>query len=142
MIFIVAAVAIFAVLVWRGRVGRVLAAEWRAPAAIISIGLLAAAGFEALRGGLVPALVILVVALLLIGTSRWPRRARAPAPAPATSGMSLNEARSILGVGPDASVGDIRAAHSRLIRMAHPDAGGTTGLAAQLNAARDRLLKG
>ncbi len=140
MIFIVAAVAIFAVLVWRGRVGRVLAAEWRAPAAIISIGLLAAAGFEALRGGLVPALVLLVVALLLIGTSRWPRRVRAAA-AP-TSGMSLAEARSILGVGPEASVGDIRAAHGRLIRMAHPDAGGTTGLAAQLNAARDRLLKG
>ena len=140
MIFVVAAVAIFVVLVWRGRVGRVLAAEWRAPAAIISIGLLAAAGFEALRGGLVPALVILVVALLLIGTSRWPRRARA-AP-PQGSGMSLHEACSILGVGPDASAGDIRAAHSRLIRMAHPDAGGTTGLAAQLNAARDRLLKG
>jgi hypothetical protein len=25
--------------------------------------------------------------------------------------------------------------------MAHPDKGGTSGLAAQLNAARDRLLK-
>jgi hypothetical protein len=27
------------------------------------------------------------------------------------------------------------------MRMAHPDKGGTSGLAAQLNAARDRLLQ-
>jgi hypothetical protein len=27
------------------------------------------------------------------------------------------------------------------MRMAHPDTGGTTGLASQLNAARDRLLE-
>ena len=31
--------------------------------------------------------------------------------------------------------GDIRAAYARLIQMAHPDKGGTAGLAAQLNAA-------
>jgi hypothetical protein len=49
---------------------------------------------------------------------------------------------SILGVGPDASKAEIQAAYSRLIRMAHPDKGGTAGLAAQLNAARDRLLDG
>ena len=34
------------------------------------------------------------------------------------------------------------AAYNRLMRMAHPDKGGTSGLAAQLNAARDRLLEG
>ena len=43
--------------------------------------------------------------------------------------------------GPDATAGEIRSAHARLIRLAHPDKGGTAGLAAQLNAARDRLLK-
>jgi len=138
MIFVVAIVAILGFLVWRGRVGQVLKAEWRAPAAIAAIGLFAAAGFEGLRGGMIPAIVLLVVGLLMVGTARWPRRAK-PA-APPVSGMSVTEARSILGVGPDASVADIRAAHARLIRIAHPDTGGTTGLASQLNAARDRLL--
>jgi curved DNA-binding protein CbpA len=57
-------------------------------------------------------------------------------------GPSLAEARSILGVGPQASRAEIQAAYARLIRMAHPDKGGTAGLAAQLNAARDRLLNG
>jgi curved DNA-binding protein CbpA len=52
------------------------------------------------------------------------------------------EARQILGVGPDATREDIQAAYKRLIRMAHPDSGGTAGLAAQLNAARDKLLNG
>jgi len=140
MIFVVAIVAILGFLVWRGRVGQVLKGEWRAPAAVISIGLFAAAGFEGLRGGLVPAIIFLVVGLLLVGTARWPRAVRrAP---PTGSGMSLAEARSVLGVGPDATEADIRAAHARLIRIAHPDTGGTTGLASQLNAARDRLLKG
>jgi curved DNA-binding protein CbpA len=36
---------------------------------------------------------------------------------------------------------EVRAAYARLIQMAHPDKGGTAGLAAQLNAARDRLIK-
>jgi curved DNA-binding protein CbpA len=56
--------------------------------------------------------------------------------------MSLAEARSILGVAEGASPAEIQAAYSRLMRLAHPDKGGTSGLAAQLNAARDRLLKG
>lgn len=62
-----------------------------------------------------------------------------PAPQP-LSGTSDAEARAILGVGPNASEAEIREAYSRLMRMAHPDRGGTDGLAAQLNAARDRLL--
>ncbi|MDB5464608.1 MAG: molecular chaperone DnaJ, partial [Phenylobacterium sp.] len=52
------------------------------------------------------------------------------------------EARSMLGVGGDATPEEIQAAYTRLMRLAHPDKGGTTGLATQLNAARDRLLKG
>jgi DnaJ-domain-containing protein 1 len=49
------------------------------------------------------------------------------------------EARSILGVGPDATPEDINTAWRRLMGRAHPDQGGTEGLAARLNAARDRL---
>jgi curved DNA-binding protein CbpA len=56
--------------------------------------------------------------------------------------MSLAEARSVLGVGEAASREEILEAHARLIRRTHPDAGGTDGLAAHLNAARDRLLGG
>jgi DnaJ-class molecular chaperone len=55
--------------------------------------------------------------------------------------MSDAEARRILGVGPAATREEIQAAYTRLMRAVHPDKGGTAGLAAQLNAARDRLLK-
>jgi predicted lipid-binding transport protein (Tim44 family) len=139
MIFLFAAIVLLGVLVWRGRVGRVLKGEWRAPAAIVAIGLFAAAGFEALRGGAAAAFILLIVGLLLLGTARWPRPVRPRARA--DQGMSESDARSVLGVGPDAAEAEIRAAHARLIRINHPDTGGTTGLAAQLNAARDRLLK-
>jgi curved DNA-binding protein CbpA len=54
--------------------------------------------------------------------------------------MSLREAREILGVGDEAGRAEIDAAYRRLMRRAHPDHGGSTGLASQLNAARDRLL--
>lgn len=51
------------------------------------------------------------------------------------------EARAILGVGPTASAEDIHAAWRRLMARAHPDQGGTEGLAARVNAARDRLKR-
>jgi hypothetical protein len=70
------------------------------------------------------------------------RPASGPPPEPARGGMSAADARSILGVAPDASAAEIRAAYTRLMQRAHPDKGGSVGLAAQLNAARDRLLKG
>jgi curved DNA-binding protein CbpA len=56
--------------------------------------------------------------------------------------MSTADARSILGVEPQATTAEIKAAYTRLMQRAHPDKGGSAGLAAQLNAARDRLLKG
>jgi curved DNA-binding protein CbpA len=45
-------------------------------------------------------------------------------------------------VGETADRAEIHAAYRRLMQRAHPDRGGSAGLAAQLNAARDRLLKG
>ncbi len=50
------------------------------------------------------------------------------------------EARAILGVGKDASVGEIRAAHRRLMQAVHPDRGGSADLARRINSARDVLL--
>ncbi len=56
-------------------------------------------------------------------------------------GMSRREACDILGVEETADRAEIQAAYKRLIQMGHPDRGGSSGIAAQLNAARDRLLK-
>ncbi|KQN82865.1 molecular chaperone DnaJ [Sphingomonas sp. Leaf67] len=50
------------------------------------------------------------------------------------------EARAILGVGKDAKVSEIRAAHRRLMQAVHPDRGGSADLARRINAARDVLL--
>jgi curved DNA-binding protein CbpA len=46
----------------------------------------------------------------------------------------------LLGLVEGASAVDIRAAHRRAMRQAHPDAGGDGAQAARLNAARDFLL--
>ena len=60
---------------------------------------------------------------------------RQPAPP-----MDRAAALELLGLVEGASAVDIRAAHRRAMRQAHPDAGGDGALAARLNAARDFLL--
>jgi hypothetical protein len=60
----------------------------------------------------------------------------APRPGP----MSRQEAFEVLGLHPGASATDIKEAHRRLMRGAHPDAGGSDWLAARINQARDILL--
>jgi curved DNA-binding protein CbpA len=54
--------------------------------------------------------------------------------------MTRQEAYQVLGLSPGASEADIRAAHHRLMRTAHPDTGGSDWLAARVNMARDILL--
>jgi len=61
-------------------------------------------------------------------------------PARRSSAMTREEAYQVLGLKPGASEADIRAAHHRLMRAAHPDAGGSDWLAARINQARDMLL--
>ncbi|MDH3660271.1 MAG: DnaJ domain-containing protein [Alphaproteobacteria bacterium] len=54
--------------------------------------------------------------------------------------MDAETARRILGVSPEASADEIKAAHRQLMNKLHPDHGGSSYLAAQLNQARDVLL--
>ncbi|MEL3891010.1 DnaJ domain-containing protein [Ferrovibrio sp. MS7] len=54
--------------------------------------------------------------------------------------MSREQAYAVLGLQPGSTEGEIRAAHRRLMRTAHPDHGGSTYLAAQINRAKDVLL--
>ena len=55
--------------------------------------------------------------------------------------MTLEQALEILELKPGATAADIRAAYNRLMQRVHPDAGGSTFFAKQLNLARDTLLK-
>jgi hypothetical protein len=54
--------------------------------------------------------------------------------------MTRKEAYEVLGLRPGASETEIRDAHRRLMRGAHPDAGGSDWLASRVNQARDILL--
>jgi curved DNA-binding protein CbpA len=54
--------------------------------------------------------------------------------------MSRQEAYDVLGLRPGATEVEIREAHRRLMRGAHPDAGGSDWLASRVNQARDTLL--
>lgn len=86
---------------------------------------------------------MMLLAVLAVGVAFWAlvllgRRAEANRRQEA---MPVEQARSLLGLGPDATAAEVNAAWRRLMARAHPDQGGTEGLAAQLNAARDALLK-
>ena len=65
----------------------------------------------------------------------------ADAPRPGASPMGREEALAVLGLHEDASPDQVRAAYLRLMRVAHPDRGGSDWLAARLNEARDTLLR-
>lgn len=130
-----AAIAIWA-LVRLGRQGeRRGRGQWRVAATLFSAVMLAGGVLLALRGAWLPAGGLIGGALWLTLASR--QRALASR----SEGLSEAEARSVLGVGTDATPEAVNAAWRRLMGRAHPDQGGTEGLAARLNAARDKLLK-
>ena len=62
------------------------------------------------------------------------------APRPAGGPLSRADALAILGLKEGATPEEIREAHRRLMRAAHPDRGGSDWLAARINEARDVLL--
>ncbi|MCW3472980.1 DnaJ domain-containing protein [Limobrevibacterium gyesilva] len=87
-----------------------------------------------------------LAALVMLGPLVWswviqPGSPSTPRPdAPRSGPMSRAEAYQVLGLKPGASEAEIRAAHRRLVRGAHPDSGGSDWLAARINQARDILL--
>jgi hypothetical protein len=124
-----------------GRATRALKGDgWRIGAGVVSVVAFAGAAYASIRGAWEPGIALFVIGLWSAVTARQRPVVRKAAAVPSEVGLA--EARSILGVGPLATRAEIQAAHARLIRLAHPDKGGTAGLAAQLNAARDRLLSG
>jgi DnaJ homolog subfamily C member 19 len=74
------------------------------------------------------------------GGQQRPARGSAPPPPRRPGNMTPEEAYQVLGLRPGASEADIRAAHHRLMRTAHPDSGGSDWLATRINQARDVLL--
>ena len=54
--------------------------------------------------------------------------------------MPRAEALDVLGLHDPVTEAEVRAAYLRLIRVAHPDGGGSDWLAARVNQARDTLL--
>jgi hypothetical protein len=110
--------------------------DWRIASGAAALAAFTGAAFVGVRGEWPVTIALVVVGLWFASTAR---RAAPQAGAP-QSGMSLAEARRILGVEEGATKADIQAAYTRLMRLAHPDKGGTAGLAAQLNAAREKLL--
>ena len=140
MLYVAIGCALLALLVWAGRARRPVLKrrEWRFLSAAAALVAFTAAAITGLRGAWGSSIVLVVLGLWLVTSTR---PSGAPAQ-PSPGRMSEAEARSILGVGPEAGASEIQTAYARLMRLAHPDKGGTDGLAAQLNAARDRLLKG
>jgi hypothetical protein len=140
MLYLILGCLVLLVLVTAGRAGRPIKVrrEWRFLSAAAAIAVLVTALYLGFREAWIPAIVLIVVGLSLAGTARINKRRT---PAVRREPMSVDEARSILGIGPEAGPEEVQAAYTRLMRLAHPDKGGTSGLAAQLNAARDRLLR-
>ena len=141
MVFLLIAGVILAFVVWTGWGKPVLTrGQWRVGTGLMAVVTIGGGALVASRGGYEKGLALIAVGGVLAYMTRS-RRGPKPPPKAEQRTMSATEARALLGLGDAASTDEVKSAHTRLMKQAHPDRGGTTGLAAQLNAARDRLLK-
>ena len=109
--------------------------HWRVAATLVSAALLMGGVLALTKGAYISGAGLVGAALWLVVASRM-RTVSVKREA-----IGDAEARSILGVAEGATAEQVNAAWRRLMGRAHPDQGGTEGLAAKLNAARDRLLR-
>ncbi len=145
MIFLALGLVTLALLLWAARsfsrapVPNVKALmAWVAALAGLSLAamlLLTGRGAAALSG---------VVLLGPLAWSWWQEARAAPGAAHAgpvrSSRMARAEALQVLGLSEPISESEVRAAWVRLMRVAHPDGGGSDWLAARVNQAKDVLL--
>jgi preprotein translocase subunit Sec63 len=139
MLYVILGCAVLLVLVTAGRRGKPvrIRREWRLVSGAGAVACFVAAAFLVFKDAWIVAIPLIVLGLAMMTGARVnPQRK----PAEVRERMSEADARSILGVGPEAGAEEIQAAYRRLMERVHPDKGGASGLAAQLNAARDRLL--
>jgi hypothetical protein len=146
MVIALVLIGTFAALVWLGRRARKGRADWRLGASILALLALGGAVFAAIKGEFIIATVLAPLGLLFLFDIRdrgnQPgAKARPQAAPPREAGcMTDTQARAILGVSRTAPPSEIKDAYRRLMRTVHPDQGGSSALAAQINAARDQLL--
>jgi DnaJ-domain-containing protein 1 len=133
MIFVALAVLVLAALVGLGRKPLMARAQGRYAAFGMAALAIAAAAWDAVRGGWLGGSMLATAALWLVTSASRPRVAQ-------VGRMGLAEAASMLGVAESADTETIEAAYRRLMFRVHPDQGGAVGLAAQLNAARAAML--
>ena len=129
-----AAIAVWALVRLGRQTERRGRAHWRVTATLLGSVLLAGGALAAVRGAWLWAGVSAAAGLYLA----WSSRIR---PVVRSEPISEADARAVLGVQPGATEAEIRTAWKKAMGRAHPDQGGTEGLATRVNAARDRLLR-
>ena len=129
-----AAIAVWALVRLGRQTERRGRAHWRVTATLLGAVMLAGGALAAFRGSWLTAAALAGAGLYLV----WSSRIR---PVIRSEPISEADARAVLGVWPGASEAEVRAAWKRAMARAHPDQGGTEGLAIRVNAARDRLLR-
>jgi hypothetical protein len=86
-------------------------------------------------------LILLLVFALIVAYRHGQRSTHSSATTQPIPPIHMDEAtaRHVLGLGDQANTEEVIRAHRRVIRLVHPDRGGTTYLASLVNHARDIL---